>query len=112
MAQLYNNTTFKYNFNTQKNTEICLPLDKNNIFIRRHNTNNAGNNRYIINENDFIKNLDNFNFIYYYFEDYKLEDKIINLLKLKPKLIIGMGGYSSVGVCLAGFFLKIPFCSA
>ena len=30
------------------------------------------------------------------------------LIKLKPKLIIGMGGYSSVGVCLAAFFLKIP----
>ena len=26
------------------------------------------------------------------------------LIKLKPKLIIGMGGYSSVGVCLAAFF--------
>ena len=30
------------------------------------------------------------------------------LIKLKPKLIIGMGGYSSVGVCLAAFLLKIP----
>ena len=33
---------------------------------------------------------------------------IILLIKLKPKLIIGMGGYSSFPVCLSGFFLKIP----
>ena len=30
------------------------------------------------------------------------------LIKCKPKLIIGMGGYSSFPVCLSGFFLKIP----
>ena len=30
------------------------------------------------------------------------------LIKTKPKLIIGMGGYSSFPVCLAGFFLRIP----
>ena len=33
---------------------------------------------------------------------------MIFLIKLKPKLIIGMGGYSSFPVCLSGFFLKIP----
>ena len=33
---------------------------------------------------------------------------MILLIKLKPKLIIGMGGYSSFPVCLSGFFLKIP----
>ena len=33
---------------------------------------------------------------------------IIHLIKRKPKLIIGMGGYSSFPVCLSGFFLKIP----
>ena len=33
---------------------------------------------------------------------------IILLIKRKPKLIIGMGGYSSFPVCLSGFFLKIP----
>ena len=29
---------------------------------------------------------------------------IILLIKRKPKLIIGMGGYSSFSVCLSGFF--------
>ena len=33
---------------------------------------------------------------------------LILLIKSKPKLIIGMGGYSSFSVCLSGFFLKIP----
>ncbi len=33
---------------------------------------------------------------------------VILLIKHKPKLIIGMGGYSSFPVCLSGFFLKIP----
>lgn len=30
------------------------------------------------------------------------------LFKLKPKLVIGMGGYSSFAVCLSGYFLNIP----
>ena len=30
------------------------------------------------------------------------------LIKIKPKLIIGMGGYSSFPVCLSGYLLKIP----
>ena len=31
-----------------------------------------------------------------------------SLIKLKPKLIIGMGGYSSFAVCLSGYLLRIP----
>lgn len=30
------------------------------------------------------------------------------LIKLRPNLIIGMGGYSSFPVCLSAYFLKIP----
>ena len=30
------------------------------------------------------------------------------LINIKPKLIIGMGGYSSFPVCLSGYLLKIP----
>ena len=30
------------------------------------------------------------------------------LIELKPKIIIGMGGYSSFAVCLSGFILRIP----
>ena len=30
------------------------------------------------------------------------------LIKIKPKLIIGMGGYSSFAVCMSGYILKIP----
>ena len=33
---------------------------------------------------------------------------IILLNRSKPKLIVGMGGYASFSVCLAGGFLKIP----
>ena len=33
---------------------------------------------------------------------------IILLNRSKPKLIVGMGGYASFSVCLAGYFLKIP----
>ena len=32
----------------------------------------------------------------------------ILLIKSKPKLIVGMGGYASFSVCLAAYFLKIP----
>ena len=30
------------------------------------------------------------------------------LIKIKPKLVIGMGGYASFPVCLAGYFLRVP----
>ncbi len=30
------------------------------------------------------------------------------LIKLKPKLVVGMGGYSSFAVCLSAYVLKIP----
>lgn len=33
---------------------------------------------------------------------------IIFILKSKPTLVIGMGGYSSFPVCLAAYFLKVP----
>ncbi|MAV56428.1 MAG: UDP-N-acetylglucosamine--N-acetylmuramyl-(pentapeptide) pyrophosphoryl-undecaprenol N-acetylglucosamine transferase [Candidatus Pelagibacter sp.] len=33
---------------------------------------------------------------------------IFLILKIKPKLIIGMGGYSSFPICLAGYLLRIP----
>ena len=33
---------------------------------------------------------------------------IFLVIKLKPKLVIGMGGYSSFPICLAAYFLKIP----
>ncbi len=33
----------------------------------------------------------------------------IYLIKLKPKIVFGMGGYSSFPVCLAAKLLKIPF---
>tara|TARA_Y100001970_G_scaffold146843_1_gene180328 strand:- start:638 stop:1729 length:1092 start_codon:yes stop_codon:yes gene_type:complete len=34
---------------------------------------------------------------------------IFFLIKLKPKIIFGMGGYASFPVCLAAWLLKIPF---
>ena len=33
---------------------------------------------------------------------------IFFMIRSRPKLIIGMGGYSSFPVCLAGYFLRIP----
>tara|TARA_B100000700_G_scaffold36398_1_gene35611 strand:- start:9157 stop:10251 length:1095 start_codon:yes stop_codon:yes gene_type:complete len=33
---------------------------------------------------------------------------LVFMIIYRPKLIIGMGGYSSFPVCLAGFFLRIP----
>ena len=34
---------------------------------------------------------------------------IIFLIKTKPKLIFGMGGYASFPLCFAGIILRIPF---
>ena len=33
---------------------------------------------------------------------------IFSMIRLRPKLIIGMGGYSSFPVCVAGYCLRIP----
>ena len=52
------------------------------------------------------------NFFYVLGGIIKLLFSIISSFKLliehKPKIIIGMGGYSSFAVCIAGFFLNIP----
>ena len=39
---------------------------------------------------------------------FSLFDSLIFLIKQKPKLIIGMGGYSSFSICFAAFILSIP----
>ena len=54
----------------------------------------------------------NKNIIYFILGIIKVFLSIISSLKLlrkiKPKLIIGMGGYSSFPVCLSAYFLRIP----
>ncbi len=40
---------------------------------------------------------------------YSILKSIIFLLKNRPNLIFGMGGYSSFSVCIAGSILRIPF---
>ena len=37
-----------------------------------------------------------------------LISSIFSMISSRPKLIIGMGGYSSFPVCAAGYFLRIP----
>ena len=61
---------------------------KNLIYIRRRNNNNAGKERIMINENDFINYLKDKNCSFFFFEDHNFNDKIINLIDLKPKTII------------------------
>jgi len=39
---------------------------------------------------------------------FSIISSLLLLIKLKPKLVIGMGGYSSFAVCLSAYFLKIP----
>jgi len=80
----FNNIGFEY---IKKNN---LELKNNNhVFIKRKNTNsNAGQNRYIINKSEYEILLDIYKFKTYTFEDYDLENKIINLINLEPKIII------------------------
>lgn len=64
--------------------------NKNMIYIGRKDNeiNNGGNNRYIINNNEFTDFLNKNNILNFYFEDYNLKNKINNLIDLKPKVII------------------------
>ena len=61
---------------------------ENNIFISRKINDNAGSNRYITNYDIFLKLLESKKFKLFYFEDYTLENKLIKLLSLNPKLIL------------------------
>lgn len=84
LLEKFNNVGFEY---IEKNN---LQLKNNNyVFIKRKNINsNAGQNRYIINKIEFEILLDIYKFKTYTFEDYDLENKIINLINLEPKIII------------------------
>lgn len=61
--------------------------NENNVFIRRRCT-YGGYNRYIINNDEVINFLDSYNFKYLYFEDYDMKNKILELINIKPKLVI------------------------
>ena len=61
----------------------------NIIFIARKNySHNAGKNRYIINNKQLDEFIIDNNIIKYYFDDKNLEDKLISLINLNPKIII------------------------
>jgi hypothetical protein len=61
----------------------------NTIFIARKNYyHNAGKNRYIINNKQLDEFIIDNNIIKYYFDDKNLEDKLISLINLNPKIII------------------------
>ena len=64
------------------------PKYENNVFISRKINDNAGSNRYITNYDEFTKFLQSKKFKLFYFEDYNLENKLIKLLSLNPKLIL------------------------
>ena len=40
---------------------------------------------------------------------YAVIESFIFLIKIKPKLVFGMGGYASFPICIACVFLRIPF---
>ena len=67
---------------------LLTPKYENNIFIARRIKNNAGASRCINNNIEFLNCLLDKEFKLIYFEDYNFEDKIINLIKLNPKLIV------------------------
>ena len=83
LVDIYNNIGNKYIINNN-----LLLNNNNNIFIKRNNTNNAGQNRYIINHEEYNRLIEAYNFKTYSFEDYDLENKIIELINLQPKIII------------------------
>ena len=62
---------------------------ENNVFIYRKNeSKNAGQNRYIINNEDFDSLLECYNFKKLTFDDLSLEDKIIKLIFFNPKIVL------------------------
>lgn len=67
---------------------IIYPNFENNIFIGRRIKNNAGVDRCIINNDQFMFNLKIKRFKSFYFEDYNFEGKLINLVKLNPRIIV------------------------
>ena len=83
LVDIYNNIGNKYIINNN-----LLLNNNNNIFIKRNNTNNAGQNRYIINHEEYNRLIEAYNFKTYSFEDYDLENKVIELINLQPKIII------------------------
>lgn len=63
--------------------------NENIVFIaRKISNNNAGKNRYIINNKELDEFIINNKIIKYYFEDKNLEDKLTSLINLNPKIII------------------------
>ena len=67
---------------------LIKPKYENNIFISRKINDNAGSNRYITNYDEFTKFIETKKFKLFYFEDYNLENKLIKLISLNPKLIL------------------------
>ena len=63
--------------------------NENIIFIlRKKSIHNAGKNRFIINDKELDQFIINNNIIKYFFEDKNLENKLITLINLNPKIII------------------------
>ena len=63
--------------------------NQNTIFVaRKNNTSNAGKNRYIINHKQLDEFIFDNNIIKYYFDDKNLENKLISLINLNPRIII------------------------
>ena len=80
LFDIYQNIGSKYIHNIK---------NQNTIFIARKNySHNAGKNRYIINDKQLDEFIIHNNIIKYYFDDKNLEDKLISLINLNPKIII------------------------
>lgn len=63
--------------------------NENIIFIlRKKSIHNAGKNRFIINDKELDQFIINNNIIKYFFEDKNLQNKLITLINLNPKIII------------------------
>jgi capsular polysaccharide biosynthesis protein len=76
-------------FNKYQNLFLINNFENKNIIcILRKNLNNAGRNRIMVNQQNFLNYLKKFNTNFLYFEDYNLSDKIKNLCSLCPKIII------------------------
>ncbi len=87
----------------KKNFEVKIISDKRGLRYFKNKENIKLINSATIFEKNLFKLIINLN---------KITFSIINaffyLLKAKPQVVFGMGGYSSFPICVASFFLKIP----
>ena len=82
--------------------ETILTTDKRGLKY----INKKQKNIFIIDSSPLSKGKIIFSFVKIIFATFK---SFFFLIKSKPKLIIGMGGYASVPLCFSAIFLRIPF---